>query len=156
MSDAYEIREARLSDLPALVRHRELLFEEMAVGDVAGRARMAESCRAYLASALQDGSFRAWLATLPDGTVVGGAALILSPWPGNPLNPLCRRADVLNVYVDPGHRRRGLGLRLMEAVLGFCRAHGLGRVSLHASQQGRPLYERLGFKPTNEMRLEFH
>lgn len=27
------------------------------------------------------------------------------------------------------------------------------RVSLHASVEGRPLYEGLGFEPTNEMRL---
>jgi hypothetical protein len=27
-------------------------------------------------------------------------------------------------------------------------------VSLHASDFGRPLYESLGFRPTNEMRLK--
>jgi hypothetical protein len=33
-------------------------------------------------------------------------------------------------------------------------ARRIRRVVLHASDQGRPLYERLGFVPTNEMRLQ--
>jgi len=28
-------------------------------------------------------------------------------------------------------------------------------VNLHASAEGRPLYEKLGFEATNEMRLRF-
>jgi hypothetical protein len=30
----------------------------------------------------------------------------------------------------------------------------LGSVNLHASKEGRALYEKLGFEPTNEMRLK--
>jgi hypothetical protein len=30
---------------------------------------------------------------------------------------------------------------------------GLAVITLHASDAGRPLYERLGFAPTNELRL---
>jgi hypothetical protein len=33
-------------------------------------------------------------------------------------------------------------------------ARGIRRVVLHASADGRRLYERIGFVPTNEMRLE--
>jgi hypothetical protein len=29
------------------------------------------------------------------------------------------------------------------------------RLTLHTSEEERPLYERFGFRPTNEMRLEF-
>ena len=35
-----------------------------------------------------------------------------------------------------------------------CRKRKLKRVALHASDIGRPLYEAMGFKSTNEMRLE--
>jgi len=31
----------------------------------------------------------------------------------------------------------------------------LRSVNLHASDEGRTLYEKLGFAPTNEMRLKF-
>jgi ribosomal protein S18 acetylase RimI-like enzyme len=60
---------------------------------------------------------------------------------------------VLNVYVAPAWRRRGVGEALMRAVLDALAARGIRRIVLHASDNGRPLYERLGFVATNEMRL---
>jgi hypothetical protein len=36
----------------------------------------------------------------------------------------------------------------------WCRKQGLAMVYLHASQDGRSLYESLGFEPTTEMRLK--
>ena len=49
------------------------------------------------------------------------------------------------MYTEPEHRRRGLARRLMAEMIAWCRAAGLGSVSLHASDAGRPLYEALGF-----------
>ena len=60
----------------------------------------------------------------------------------------------MNVYVRPDQRGQGLARRLLERVLDECAAHGVTQVSLHASEAGRPLYEKLGFKPTNEMKLK--
>ena len=41
----------------------------------------------------------------------------------------------------------------MRELVDWCRAQGFDCVCLHASDAGRPLYEQLGFQPTNEMRL---
>jgi hypothetical protein len=38
-------------------------------------------------------------------------------------------------------------------MIDYCRENGWPRLTLHASDMGRGLYEDLGFKPTNEMRL---
>ena len=62
-------------------------------------------------------------------------------------------AIVLNVYVEPAWRRRGVAEALMRAVLNALAVRGIRRIVLHASDDGRRLYERLGFVPTNEMRL---
>jgi GNAT superfamily N-acetyltransferase len=61
---------------------------------------------------------------------------------------------IVSMWTDPKHRRRGLGRRIVEAILAWGRANGVTRFTLHASNDGRPLYERYGFCPTNEMRLE--
>ena len=63
-------------------------------------------------------------------------------------------AIVLSVYVEPEWRRRGVGEALMRALLEALSARGIRRVVLHATDDGRRLYERLGFLPTNEMRLK--
>ena len=63
-------------------------------------------------------------------------------------------AIILNVYVEPAWRRRGVGEALMRSVLTALTDLKVRRIVLHASDNGRRLYERLGFVLTNEMRLE--
>jgi hypothetical protein len=41
----------------------------------------------------------------------------------------------------------------MATMVTWCRAERMGFLYLHASDDGRPLYEGMGFKSTNEMRL---
>ncbi len=42
----------------------------------------------------------------------------------------------------------------MREVIGWARAHGIRRLTLHASDEGRLLYQKLGFVATHEMRCE--
>jgi GNAT superfamily N-acetyltransferase len=69
------------------------------------------------------------------------------------LNFDARRAWILNIYVDPAYRRQGLARKVVEALIDWCRTNEFQSVALHASEDGRSLYEKLGFQPTNEMRL---
>jgi GNAT superfamily N-acetyltransferase len=59
----------------------------------------------------------------------------------------------MNIYVEPDQRRSGIASLLMNTVLDFARSKGAASVTLHASQKGRPLYEKMGFTPTHELRL---
>jgi GNAT superfamily N-acetyltransferase len=63
-------------------------------------------------------------------------------------------AYVLNVFVERAWRRRGIAALLMDVVVSYARERRLRLVTLHASDEGRHLYERMGFVPTNEMRLD--
>ena len=47
--------------------------------------------------------------------------------------------------VEPASRRRGLGRALTEASVDWLRERGARTVLLYATEQGRPVYERLGF-----------
>ena len=64
-----------------------------------------------------------------------------------------KRAMIFNMYAAPGSRRRGIARQIAEALLRIAAQRGIPVVTLHASDEGRPLYERLGFQRTNEMRL---
>ena len=59
--------------------------------------------------------------------------------------------QINNVYVRPPWRRRGIGRALMERALGWLREQGCVVARLHASEEGRALYEGMGFIPTSEM-----
>ncbi len=153
MSHEVLIRLATPDDIPELLRHRRGMYEDMGYDDVEAMSRMIETCRPYLAAALSNGTLRAWLAGVGEKVVAGGFVLV-SPWPSHPYDGQCRRASVLNLYTDPEFRRQGIARRLMQTMVDWCRKEGFVRVDLHASDKGRPLYESMGFEPSNEMRLD--
>jgi GNAT superfamily N-acetyltransferase len=63
-------------------------------------------------------------------------------------------AFVNAVYVRPGYRRHGIGKRLMTLAIAWAVDHGCVRVRLRTSDEGRALYERLGFRVGREMELD--
>jgi GNAT superfamily N-acetyltransferase len=152
MSVALIIREATPDDIPEIVRQRRAMYEDMDYKDSEALAAVVATSTAYLSEALPNGSFRAWLAVSAE-RIVGGGAIVISPWPSHPYDGQCRRATILNVYTYPDHRKRGIGRQLMQTMIEWCRQEGFTFVSLHASKDGRHLYETMGFEATNEMRL---
>ena len=147
------IRAATLPDIPHVLHHRRSMFAEMGRGNAAEHTRMLETTQTYLQRAMPAGRYVGWLAETAEGRVVAGAGVAISDWPGSPDDPTGKRALVLNVYTEPEFRRQGIARRLMVAVIAWCRDEGLRSLSLHASDFGRALYEELGFRQTNEMRL---
>jgi len=53
---------------------------------------------------------------------------------------------VYNVYTEPAHRRHGLARAIMQAIHAWCLEAGYGTVGLAASDEGRTLYESLGYR----------
>jgi len=154
MVNGIRIRAATLEDISVLIHHRRAMWRDMGREDAAVLEQMDAAAREYFSSAVPDGSYRGFLAVNDSGEVVGGGGIVISPWPGSFRQEKPRRAMILNMYVEKAYRRRGIARALMEAMIEWCRKEGFGYVGLHASDEGRPLYEKLGFRSTNEMRLE--
>lgn len=149
------IREAGPGDLETILHHRRSMFRDMREGSAEELDRMVEVARPWVARALADGSYRHWVAVDASERVAGGGGVLLSPWPANPHDPCTERAVILNVYTEIEFRRRGIAQRVMQTILAWIKIYGLQSVNLHASEEGRALYEKLGFIQTNEMRLRF-
>jgi GNAT superfamily N-acetyltransferase len=154
MATDFTIREATRSEVAIVLHHRLAMFRDMGQGTADELVRMAEAAEPVLARALDDGSYRHWLA-IASGRVVGGGGVLLCPWPANPKDACTERAMILNVYTEPEFRRQGVARRIVDTILHWIRMRGLRSANLHASDEGRVLYEKLGFVATNEMRLRF-
>lgn len=86
--------------------------------------------------------------------VIAGAGVLLReqfPIPG------CYRvgiwAHIMNVYTVPAYRRQGLARKLLLHILSWCDSKSIDQITLTASNEGRPLYDSLGFKQTAGMRF---
>jgi len=122
--------------------------------------RFVANCEQRLRAMFETNEYVGWLAhaTGEPRHVVGGAGLQrrpLLPRPNEDGSDVLQGLEglIMNVYIEPTWRRRGIAEAMMREILAWAPAHGIVRVSLHASDAGRPLYERMGFLATNEMRF---
>jgi len=151
---AITIRETQLEDLEEILLHRRYMFRDMGQRDEAILDAIVCTSRPFIRQSLIDKSYLGWFAIASDGKVAAGVGLMLNPWVASPRDPNhARRPYLLNVYTYPEFRKRGLARLLTQNSIEWCRENGYRTLWLHASEQGRRVYESLGFQPTNEMKL---
>lgn len=107
----------------------------------------------WTAQLLLRGEYVGWLVEEHANVIAGGGIYLreLPPSPG--CLKVGRWGHIANVYTAPAHRRRGIARCLMGEILQWCTDHPIDLVTLAASDEGRPLYESLGFVGTSDMRL---
>jgi GNAT superfamily N-acetyltransferase len=161
MPESFTIRFASTSDIDAIARHRCEMFSEMGLLPVHLHADLVSRTIEYLHRAIPTGEYIGWIASPVDdlGAIAAGAGVQrrrLLPHPVDAGGEIRvadgRQALVLNVFTEPRWRRQGLAAMLMNEVIEWARTANLDTLVLHASEDGRPLYEKLGFVRTSEMR----
>lgn len=146
-----ETRTATAADAATITRHRHRMFVDAGRRDSPVLHVMSQHFEPWVVRMINEGKYLGWL-TEDDGKVVAGAGILLLDWPPHPLDPRStQRGYLLNVYVEPEYRRRKLASHLIEYALAEARRRKIRVVSLHSTDEGRPLYESNGFRQTNEM-----
>jgi GNAT superfamily N-acetyltransferase len=147
-----EIRLANAEDARLIAAHRRAMFAEMGSADEATLDALEQASVPWTGQRILEGRYLGWIAA--DGEqVAGSAGLLILDWPPHPLDPEgTERGYLLNVFVEPAYRKRGLARELVQMCLAEAKRRKIRVVTLHASDAGRPLYESMGFEATNEMR----
>jgi len=146
------VRLVSTADVDVICAQRRLLFlEDGRAPELLDRAEAP--FRSWLLSRLRSGQYAGWLVE-EEGRAFAGCGLMFMDWAPGPSHPESdRRGLVLNLWVAPERRGQGWGRRLMKKVEEEARARGVHYLVLHASKLGRGLYEKLNWRPTNEMAL---
>jgi GNAT superfamily N-acetyltransferase len=158
-SDSFKIRRATVLDADVIAWHRARMFQDM--GDVSSDAFeiLRTKARARLEQWIDSGDYLGWLATSADKpeTIVGGAGIQLQPILPRPVDTSTigegRQGTIINVFTEPQWRRHGIAGLLIKGIVAWSKSERLDRLILHASDEGRSLYEKFGFVASNEMRL---
>jgi GNAT superfamily N-acetyltransferase len=149
-SGTISFRRVTVADAPMIGQHRRWMFAQNGV-ETALLDAMAAPFLTWVTARLGDGRYFGFFGE-DDERVVAGIGMFVMDWPPHFMHPEHdERGYVLNVYVDPAYRRRGLTARMMEMAEDEFRCRGVRFAVLHASQMGRPVYERLGWTAMPEM-----
>jgi GNAT superfamily N-acetyltransferase len=154
----FRVRRATVDDAAVLARHRAEMFRAMGQLTPAVYPLLSQEAEQYFVEAVPAGGYVAWLAVPVDepDTVIAGAGVqlrVIVPRPDRTGTRLLtgEQGLVLNVFTEVAWRRRGVAEALMRCVLDWAKERRLPSLVLHASAEGRRLYEKLGFAGTNEM-----
>jgi len=113
--------------------------------------QMSRAFEPWVKQRIADGRYLGWVVE-EDGRTAGSAGMLLVDWPPHPLHPGSnQRGYLLNVFVEPQFRKRGIAHSLIKNCLTQARQRSVRVVTLHASDAGRSVYEKLGFRSTSEM-----
>lgn len=65
-------------------------------------------------------------------------------------HPSGKRAHLMNVYTESAYRRKGIARQLVNMLIEDARVNSATEISLDATENGRPLYESMGFTASEE------
>jgi ribosomal protein S18 acetylase RimI-like enzyme len=138
------VRRAAPADAAEITRLRRLMFTSMGLD--CDTPAWEPACVAFFERHLDTPEVVAMVVDAPDGAGLAASGVIeLNREIPSPRSPRGTNAYISTISTDPRWRRRGMAAAIMDALITVARDAGTDNIDLHATADGRPLYERLGF-----------
>jgi len=142
-------RKANINDVAILANIRSIfLMEANDITSEIERNNVEIAIKQYFESALENDSFVAWLA-VSENNIIATSGLSFSVVPPSFKCLDGKVAYIMNMYTIPDYRKQGIGTELLKRTIKEAIKRGYKRVTLHATDMGRTLYEKNGFKAIN-------
>lgn len=142
------LRRATLDDMELLIKLRlDYFAAENDILSAETLDTLQKSLRSYFKAHLPAETFIAIIGEI-DGRAVSTAYLAIREVPANPSFMNGRAATIYNVLTYPEYRGRGLATRVLQKIIDEAERLKVPCISLSATAEGLPIYERLGFRPS--------
>lgn len=148
------VRKAGLRDLDALVYQRREMWKALGIRNNELHLNGDRVYKRWARTRLKNHELMAWVVKSSDGKVAGGGCVWLQSVQPRPHRASMVQPYLLSMYTEPSFRRRGVASMVVKEAIDWCRSNKYERLMLHASEMGRKVYSKLGFKRTWEMRLD--
>ena len=144
------IRLADASDAPDLAALRYALRSSTGIA-TEPQTEFLSRCTNWMAQHLEENKlWRCWIAEA-DGKLIGAVWLQLVEKIPNPRAEAEHHAYLTNFYIDESTRGRGMGTRLLRAVIDWCQTRDVHAIILWPTERSRSLYERHGFAVRDDL-----
>ncbi len=134
-------RKATVNDIALLTAFRQ---KQLSEEGAAHAADIAENITGYFLTAMQEGSFTAWVAEA-DGKTVASCGMCFYKKPPYYQNVSGGLGEVCSVYTEKEYRRKGIAKTLLSRVMDEAAARGVYIIRVSASEAGSRLYRNFGF-----------
>ena len=143
-------RKATLEDMDSLLKIRiDFLRHAKNIRDENDEKTLLSSNKDFLTSSLTDGSFIQYLAVDGD-KIVGTSSVSFYTLPPNAMRPSGKVAYIGNMFTYPEYRRQGIATKLFALSVEAAKDAAYREICLDATEMGRPIYEKYGFKKNED------
>ena len=108
----------------------------------------------WLEDAISRAVYLGWLLEV-EQTVIAGAGLVILEWGPTWHNPNPLAARIVNVFVEPDFRRRGIARKLVNRCLEETQARNITHLHLSSTDMARGLYKSLGFAEAKNQMMRY-
>ncbi|ESA37026.1 gcn5-related n-acetyltransferase [Leptolyngbya sp. Heron Island J] len=145
------IRSAIKSDTNIIAEHLCHIALGLGLPSDSIRQDWLEKTTKFIDYACKELRYKSFIAEVMGETVGSASCQLLELYPM--VSEAYQKGYIWGVYVKPAYRRQGIATTLMKQAMLYLKGIGCTKAVLHASDQGRMLYTRLGYVDSNEMVL---
>lgn len=140
------IEKATAYDIDLLIGFRlDFLKEEFPELTIEEEKKIVCQLKEYLPKRLNTGDFVAYIAFV-DNNVASTVFMTIHEMPANTSAPAGKIGTILNVYTYPQYRKNGYASKTMYQIIEEAKKKGISSLNLNATDMGKSLYEKVGFK----------
>ena len=154
-SDRINYRRANIDDIEVLIDYRVRFLNELYNHPEDDETEiLRKALREYFSEAIPSNDFIAWLAEY-NGKIIGTSGMVVWQMPARYGGLESGKLGyILNLYIIPEARRKGICTRLLNELIEEAKSLGLTYLHLHASEDGINIYRKAGFAEPDQIELK--
>ena len=136
-----DFRKATINDVEQLaeLRKKQLIDEGSYIEN-----DIDDELEKYFSSGITNETLVVWIASHNDN-IIATSGVCFFQYPPTFSNPTGKVAYITNVYTLDAYRKQGIATRLLELIMEEIESRHYKLARLHASSQGKRMYEKMGF-----------
>jgi GNAT superfamily N-acetyltransferase len=154
-NDRINYRRANIKDVEVLIDFRVRFLNELYNHPEDDETEiLRKALREYFSEAIPSNDFIAWLAEY-NGKIIGTSGMVVWQMPARYGGLESGKLGyILNLYIIPEARRKGICTRLLNELIEEAKSLGLTYLHLHASEEGINIYRKAGFAEPDQIELK--
>ena len=152
---SFKVSYATSEDVSLLTTHRQKMWLDIHPEWAREVRESNKATHDWIEKQLSQKRLVGFIVRAPNGEVAGSGCVWIREEQPRPTNSKMVIPYLMSMYTEKAYRRKGVATLIVKRALRWCRDRGYYRVVLHASKEGRTVYESLGFEPGSEMRFNF-
>ncbi|KML26986.1 MULTISPECIES: GNAT family N-acetyltransferase [Priestia] len=103
----------------------------------------------FFTNKMSDGSLIEWIVE-DNEEIIATGAIVFYEFPPTYTNKSGKKAYITNMYTKESYRGQGIATKLLTKLVAEAKTAGIIKIWLGASNLGRPVYKKFGFKEADE------